>query len=173
MALCRSGLGVDHCPCTSDYGAIEGKHMKARALFAASLSLATLPAVAAEPSGWSLIPYPSVLPTSTINRGQPPGQGWSTIDTESLTADQPSELKTPSTNPANSQRQAGEKPAAMTPWIIGVGGGARIGIGEPTFAEAYGRVGYLLSDDIGLSLRPRYIAGNSDLAGQRNGQGAI
>jgi len=57
--------------------------------------------------------------------------------------------------------------------ILGLGGGARIGIGEPTYPMIYGRAGVQLSPDIAISFRPAYIFGNSDQDGKRNGQGAF
>jgi hypothetical protein len=58
-------------------------------------------------------------------------------------------------------------------WIIGVGGGARIGIGEATYPMAYGRIGLLLNESIALSIRPGYVFGNSDRAGKPNSEGAF
>lgn len=58
-------------------------------------------------------------------------------------------------------------------WIVGFGGGARIGIGEPTFPLAYGRLGIRTGNDFAISLRPSYIFGNSDREGRSNNQGAF
>ncbi|MFN4865089.1 MAG: hypothetical protein ACK5GZ_02015 [Cyanobium sp.] len=58
-------------------------------------------------------------------------------------------------------------------WILGFGGGARIGIGEPTFPLAYGRLGIRTGNDFAVSLRPSYIFGNSDREGISNNQGAF
>lgn len=58
-------------------------------------------------------------------------------------------------------------------WIGGIGGGARIGIGEPTFGMVYGRLGHELNKNVSLSLRPAYVFGNSDGQGTRNNQGAF
>lgn len=59
------------------------------------------------------------------------------------------------------------------PWIMGLGGGARIGIGDPTFPMIFGRVGRRLSEEWAISLRPNYIFGNSDNQGNRNNEGAF
>jgi hypothetical protein len=69
-----------------------------------------------------------------------------------------------------------EAEAARRPrnWIVGAGGGARLGVGgEPTYPMVYGRLGRRLGDDLGISLRPSYIFGNSDSAGERNNEGAF
>lgn len=59
-------------------------------------------------------------------------------------------------------------------WLVGFGGGLRIGIGEPDYPMAYGRLGIILSDgDLGVSLRPSYIFGNSDSLGRSNNEGAF
>lgn len=58
-------------------------------------------------------------------------------------------------------------------WIVGIGGGARIGAGEPTYGMAYGRLGVALNDDLALSIRPSYIFGNSDQFGEANNEGAF
>lgn len=60
-----------------------------------------------------------------------------------------------------------------SPWILGVGGGARIGVGEPTYPMIYSRIGRIVGSDVALSLRPRYVFGNSDLQGNANKQGAF
>ena len=68
------------------------------------------------------------------------------------------------------------KPPAQTslaPWIVGLGGGVRIGIGEPTFGMVYGRVGREIGKDAALSLRPAYIFGNVNSDGSSNNQGAF
>jgi hypothetical protein len=68
---------------------------------------------------------------------------------------------------------AATAPPAPPTWIIGVGGGARIGVGEPTYGMVYGRVGYTLSEDLAISLRPGYVFGNSDQLGEANNEGAL
>lgn len=65
-----------------------------------------------------------------------------------------------------------DHPQEVKPFL-GLGGGARIGIGEPTYPMIYGRAGVQLSPDIAISLRPYYIFGNSNQAGKRNNQGAF
>lgn len=80
------------------------------------------------------------------------------------TAD-PTKLDAPSPDPTNLDRQ--------NSWIVGIGGGARIGNGEPTYPLIYGRLGRMLDKNVALSLRPRYIFGNSDLQGRSNNEGAF
>jgi hypothetical protein len=62
--------------------------------------------------------------------------------------------------------------AKPQPVILGAGGGLRVGLGEPTYGMAYGRVGVPLGDQLGVSVRPGYVFGNSDSRGRANGQGA-
>ncbi len=66
-----------------------------------------------------------------------------------------------------------EKSVQQNPWIIGIGGGPRIGIGEPTYPVIYGRLGRIIDKNIAISLRPRYIFGNYDEQGQSNNEGAF
>jgi opacity protein-like surface antigen len=82
---------------------------------------------------------------------------------------------TPAAAPATPDATAAEpdNPAQQRPWIIGIGGGARIGAGEPTYPMVYGRLGHMLNRDAALSLRPRYIFGNSNQLGRSNSEGAF
>ncbi|MEB3327308.1 MAG: outer membrane beta-barrel protein [Synechococcus sp.] len=71
-----------------------------------------------------------------------------------------------------------QKPSAQTslaPWIVGLGGGIRIGIGydEPIDGMVYGRFGREISKDAAISLRPAYIFGNVGPDGAANNQGAF
>jgi opacity protein-like surface antigen len=66
-----------------------------------------------------------------------------------------------------------EKSVQQNPWILGIGGGARIGIGEPTYPVIYGRLGRVIDKNVAISLRPRYIFGNIDEQGQSNNEGAF
>lgn len=76
--------------------------------------------------------------------------------------------------PQSSQVQsAADQPVTNEPWIVGVGGGARVGAGEPTYPMVYGRLGRQLSPQFSLSLRPRYIFGDSDLQGESNQEGSF
>ena len=77
----------------------------------------------------------------------------------------------PSTPDAASPEPA--KSVQQNPWIIGFGGGARIGIGEPTYPEVYGRLSRIIDQNIAISVRPRYIFGNIDRQGQSNSDGAF
>lgn len=65
------------------------------------------------------------------------------------------------------------QPEVARPWIVGIGGGARIGFGEPTYPMIYGRLGRRLNKDFAISLRPSYIFGNSDAQGKSNTEGAF
>ena len=66
-----------------------------------------------------------------------------------------------------------EKSIQQNPWILGIGGGARIGIGEPTYPMIYGRLGRIIDKNVAISLRPRYIFGNFDDQGLSNNEGAF
>jgi opacity protein-like surface antigen len=77
----------------------------------------------------------------------------------------------PSTPKAASPELA--KSVQQNPWIIGFGGGARIGIGEPTYPEVYGRLSRIIDQNIAISVRPRYIFGNVDRQGRSNSDGAF
>lgn len=54
-----------------------------------------------------------------------------------------------------------------------MGGGLRIGIGEPNYGMAYGRIGRMIGEDTSISLRPAYVFGNIDSAGAKNNEGAF
>lgn len=75
--------------------------------------------------------------------------------------------------PATTAAQQPAAQAAPNPWIVGIGGGARIGIGEPTDGLVYGRLGHRLNQSLSLSLRPAYVFGNSDAKGRPNHEGAF
>jgi hypothetical protein len=66
-----------------------------------------------------------------------------------------------------------EKSIQQNPWILGIGGGARIGIGEPVYPVIYGRLGRIIDKNVAISLRPRYIFGNFDDKGESNNEGAF
>jgi len=121
------------------------------------------------------------IPAPTWELGQPantkPGSTWqkaSPLPTNSSPAWQPAPAaEQPSDQPAAQPTpavqlgdQPGEqpKPSAQTslaPWIVGLGGGVRIGIGEPTFGMVYGRVGREIGKDTAISLRPAYVLATS------------
>jgi outer membrane protein W len=84
---------------------------------------------------------------------------------ESTSAADPSTPDAASPEPAKSVQQ--------NPWILGIGGGARIGFGEPTYPLIYGRLGRIVNEDVAISLRPRYIFGNIDEQGKSNNEGAF
>jgi len=84
---------------------------------------------------------------------------------ESTSAADPSTTGAASPEPAKSVQQ--------NPWILGIGGGARIGFGEPTYPLIYGRLGRIVNEDVAISLRPRYIFGNIDEQGKSNNEGVF
>jgi hypothetical protein len=69
----------------------------------------------------------------------------------------------PATPPATESTTTG-KP------FLDLGAGARIGIGEPTYAAVSARLGVPLSVNTGLSLRPTVVFGNNDANGSRNSE---
>lgn len=85
--------------------------------------------------------------------------------------EQPTALPTPTDQPGDEPKASAQ--TALSPWIVGLGGGARIGIGEPTYGMVYGRIGREISKEAAISLRPAYIFGNSDSEGSSNNQGAF
>jgi hypothetical protein len=91
--------------------------------------------------------------------------GSSVQPSGSAFAEVPTTPDAPSADPTTRDRQ--------NSWIVGIGGGARIGIGEPTYPLVYGRLGRMMDKNVALSLRPRYIFGNSDLQGRSNSEGAF
>ena len=152
------------------------------AAFHSPLAAQTLSPAASLPDNRNaMTPKPDISP-SLISQDPIPAPTWE--------LGQPANTKTGSTwekaspeptaqpTPAQPDDQQGDqlKPPAQTslsPWIVGLGGGARIGIGEPTFGMVYGRIGREISKEAALSLRPAYIFGNSDSAGVSNNQGAF
>jgi opacity protein-like surface antigen len=111
--------------------------------------------LAGKPLAWTIL-SPSEARVEAAGSGQQAG---------STTPADPTPTASPSTEPAKTNQQ--------NPWIIGIGGGARIGAGEPTYPMVYGRLGRMLDKNASLSLRPRYIFGNSDLQGRSNNEGAF
>ena len=108
------------------------------------------------------------------------GLTWQTtfpLPTNSTLVWQLAEAIEPTAQPTPTD-QPGDKPkayaqTALSPWIVGLGGGARIGIDEPTYGMVYGRIGREISKETAISLRPAYIFGNSDSKGTSNNQGAF
>lgn len=77
---------------------------------------------------------------------------------------------------ASDQPETDQKPSFQTPlypWILGLGGGARIGLGEPTYGMVYGRVGRAIGTETAISLRPAYVFGNVNGSGASTNQGAF
>lgn len=132
------------------------------------VSLVVTPWALAEPLNPVVIPRPSQglqwrTSSPAVTAGQP--LNWRTVNPLAQLAADPATPDPQTSEPA--------KPAQQSAWIVGVGGGARIGTGEPTYPMVYGRLGRKLGGTTSLSLRPRYIFGNSDLRGRSNGQGAF
>ena len=86
-------------------------------------------------------------------------------------AEQPTPAVQPGDQPSEKPKASAQ--TALSPWIVGLGGGARIGIGEPTYGMLYGRIGREISKKAALSLRPAYVFGNNDSEGSSNNQGAF
>lgn len=134
------------------------------AVFAVGGSL-LFPAALAQPQPtWSVVPRPAVGSRS-----------WRTVTGQQLVAENERTrlVAAPVAADEAQPRTPVNDPEALNPWILGVGGGARIGVGEPTYPMVYGRVGHRVSRDLAFSLRPRYIFGNSNLQGKSNDQGAF
>jgi hypothetical protein len=82
-------------------------------------------------------------------------------------------IPTSSWEPVPVADQTSPRPPEESKGIIGIGGGARIGVGEPTYALLFGRLGVQLATDVAISLRPVYVFGNSDQFGKSNSQGSF
>jgi len=108
-----------------------------------------------------LLPTPSTLAWEPVT----PGQEYS----DSAVANEIEDAQAGKAEALEAVRQTRE----ASRWIVGIGGGARIGAGEPTYGMAYGRLGYALDEDLALSIRPSYIFGNSDQFGEANNEGAF
>jgi hypothetical protein len=131
-------------------------------------------AAAYQADRWQLIAKPA-LETAQIARVASVPGSTTTFETSQLppVAEKPPEQKPPEQKPTGAEAEAEPKAPEPSRWIVGLGAGARIGFGEPTYPEVYGRFGYAFNKDVGVSVRPRYIFGNIDLAGNRNSEGAF
>ena len=107
---------------------------------------------------WELVP--SDQASSSLN--------WQ----EGATSQQPTATPAPKVDTDSSNTQPSTQ-LPSNPWIIGLGGGLRIGIGDPTYGMAYGRIGRMVGKDTSISLRPAYVFGNIDPAGDKNNEGAF
>ena len=126
-------------------------------------------ATGASQSSWS---YTTVTPTAPV---------W--VESQNVSAPAPAQAAAPSApSPTPTGVWQSPQPVADAPpqvrrqestAIVGIGGGARIGFGEPTDAMIYGRLGVPLTPDIAVSVRPAYIFGNADQVGKSNNQGAF
>jgi hypothetical protein len=127
----------------------------------------------AGPLQWELVDSEE-WPTTSSGSGVP---AWTLVEPGKEYSDTQisRDLEAEETRQAQAEElmQAAVMPERPRNWIVGAGGGARIGIGEPTYPMVYGRLGHWLSDDLALSLRPSYVFGNSDSEGKRNNQGAF
>lgn len=117
-----------------------------------------------------VLPSWSVVPQVTTG-----SRSWRTVTEQQLVTENERTriVDAPAIAELSEPRTIANDPEALRPWILGVGGGARIGVGEPTYPMVYGRLGRMLSRDVALSLRPRYIFGNSNLDGKANDQGSF
>lgn len=107
------------------------------------------------------LPWKSIVPSQQVARKAPTDQP--------LGSSPGPDPSTPDGLPAAEAAKSGQQ----APWIIGLGGGVRIGTGEPTYPMVYARLGHRLDPTVSLSLRPRYIFGNSDLQGRSNNEGSF
>lgn len=112
------------------------------------------------------------LAWQTRSPSEPRMVAWSAAQKTDRAATAP-EPPTTEIPPTKASSEAPSTPESRSPWIVGIGGGARIGAGEPTYPMVYGRLGRMLDKNTSLSLRPRYIFGNSDLQGRSNNEGAF
>jgi opacity protein-like surface antigen len=94
-----------------------------------------------------------------------PAEASADRSADSTTTADPTTPESPSPEPRSTPQNS--------PWIVGLGGGARIGAGEPTYPMVYGRLGRLVDENVALSVRPRYIFGNVDRQGRSNSEGAF
>lgn len=130
------------------------------------------PEVVASPLPWSTTQAPAPGPqwnTVTATEAAARGISWQTTSP----GDQPISPARVDSDQEAPQAAPPTRPAPANPWIVGIGGGARIGAGEPTYPMIYGRVGRAINDKASISLRPRYIFGNSDQQGRSNNEGAF
>ena len=124
------------------------------------------------PPRWELVEpevaTPSVVSSQLAWELLPPGEEF----TEARLARELEENRATQAE-AEALAESALRPEQPRRWIMGLGGGARIGIGDPTFPMVFGRVGRRLSEELAISLRPNYIFGNSDNQGNRNNEGAF
>jgi len=149
--------------------------MTARFWPAALIFLGVQPAAANQSGKWLLIAKPE-LGTAQIAQSVSLPVGRSPVETAQVdpVADkQPEQEATEAGAEGGAEQETEPMAPAPSRWIVGLGAGARIGFGEPTYPELFGRVGYAATNDVGVSIRPRYIFGNIDLAGNRNSEGAF
>lgn len=175
MDFPNSGSSLITTPVATAFGSLG-------AIAANLLPLVVMPPAMANPLNWS----EGYAPTSGLQWTTPaspasaaPPLAWQTVNPLDQLADggspQPPSGFSSDPVPPTTDGSAAEPryPEQQRPWIVGVGGGARIGSGEPTYPMVYGRVGRMLNPDVALSLRPRYIFGNSDQLGRSNSEGAF
>jgi hypothetical protein len=130
-----------------------------------SLAVGSLPALA---QNWQ-----------PVSRAIEPGRSWRIVTGPQIVEQARQsgqfswQVETAQQQQSSEDEDSAPRTSYTKPWIFGVGGGLRVGAGEPTYPMLYGRLGRKLSDDVALSLRPRYIFGNSDSLGIPNDQGAF
>lgn len=107
----------------------------------------------------------------TSAQSEPRTVTWSAAQqaAQSSTSAEPPTTEIPPTK-TSSEAPTTSKP--QSPWIVGIGGGAA-SEPDPTFALVYGRLGLMLDRNTSLSLRPRYIFGDTDLQGRSNDEGVF
>ncbi|MEB3266352.1 MAG: hypothetical protein VKN13_07050 [Cyanobacteriota bacterium] len=104
-------------------------------------------------------------------QAEAPQAGWQVVTPDMLTPAEPAAPSPQRKAELAATARDYQKPR-QPPVILGAGGGLRVGLGEPTYGMAYGRLGVPIGDQLGVSLRPGYVFGNSDRRGRSNGQGA-
>ncbi len=127
-------------------------------------SAGAAPAQSTPPAGWS---YAAVTPTTPVWVQSSPGV------VDASRTEPAVRIPTSSWEPVPVTDQTSPRPPEESKGIIGIGGGARIGVGEPTYALLFGRLGVQLATDVAISLRPVYVFGNSDQFGKSNSQGSF
>jgi opacity protein-like surface antigen len=107
----------------------------------------------------------------TRSQSEPRMVAWSAAQqtAQSSTSAEPPTSEIP---PSKTSSEAPSTSEPQSPWIVGIGGGAA-SEPDPSFALVYGRLGLMLDRNASLSLRPRYIFGNTDRQGRSNNEGVF
>jgi opacity protein-like surface antigen len=121
---------------------------------------------------WKLV-QSTVLAPQQIWELAPSDQASSSLNWQAgTTSQQPTATPAPKVDTDTSNTQPSNQ-LPSNPWIIGLGGGLRVGINDPNYGMAYGRIGRMIGEDTSISLRPAYVFGNIDSAGAKNNEGAF